>query len=1611
MNTLKKLLNGRILMILLTILISGFTAQAQTYKLSVANEALVSPTVYEFDIYLASGTTTVELSSFQFGLAYDTSILMGGTITFARIAGTSDFPANYTAGTITFPANIYVVGGINCRYLNSASGSLPAGGAGNGVILPATGSNCAAPGLRINRFRVTNSVPFRTNSTFKHVWSTAVGAGRTNTTVSAFSGANSVAITVAANNYNYNQAGACNTNVILNPATACAVVALETGTTPVSCFGASDGTATISLSGDGTTATGTYTVDGGAPIAYSTNPFTVSGLTAGSHNIVVTTSTPCTASTSVLIVEPSQPSAPTVACYETATWNIATCAWVVSGTQPPMPTGLACWQTATFNNTTCAWEVSGTQPAMPTLACYETAIFNTSTCVWDVTGTQPPAPTGLACYETATFNTSTCVWDVTGTQPAMPTVACYETATFNNTTCVWDVTGTQPPAPTGLACYETATFNNSTCVWDVTGTQPAMPTLACYQTATFNTATCVWDVTGTQPPAPTGLACYETATFNNTTCVWDVTGTQPPAPTGLACYETATFNTATCVWDVSGTQPPAPTGLACYETATFNNSTCTWDVSGTQPPMPTLACYQTATFNTATCVWDVSGTQPPMPTGLACFETATFNNNTCAWDVTGTQPPAPTGLACYQTATFNNITCVWDVTGTQPPAPTGLACYETATFNNTTCVWDVTGTQPPAPTGLACWQTATFNNSTCIWDISGSQPPMPTGLACYQTATFNTATCVWDISGSQPPMPTGLACYETATFNNTTCVWDVSGTQPPMPTLACYQTATFNTATCVWDVSGTQPPAPTGLACYQTATFNNNTCIWDVTGTQPPAPTGLACWQTATFNTSTCVWDVTGSQPPAPTGLACWQTATFNTATCVWDVSGSQPPAPTGLACWQTATFNTATCVWDVTGTQPPAPTGLACYQTATFNTSTCVWDISGSPLVVTATPSGTITCFGGTVSVTVSATGGNPPYSGTGNFMQAAGSTTYTVSDAGTCTGTASVTLTEPGKVEGIASSTPANCGSTNGTASVVASGGDGVYTYLWSDGQTNSTATGLAVGPYTVTITDGTGCTGTASTTVGGAGGQPDDAGAISGPAGACINTCGVVYSVAPVSGAATYLWTLPAGVTGSSTTNSITLCFDNTYAGGFLCVTPENTCGVGAQSCINIPVITVRPAQPGFIVGNPNPCGPVIETYSIPPSANALSYVWSVTGAGVVILSGQGTNTVQVSFPATHGQSVIGVYASNCVGITSRRSTTLTGIPTHSSPLTGPGYVCAGSTDIAYSISAAIGAGSSYEWSTTGDISVAGAQGSTSQTFNFGPSFTTGTISVSTSSSCGTFTRTYTIRSTASQPGSIAGPSKNLCGQSGVTYSIAPVADATSYNWTVPAGVNITANTGLSITVDFTAGFTGTGNICVSATNGCGNGIARCYSVSALTAPPASPTGSASVCKSASGVVYSILPVAGATGYLWSISGGATIVPAGTSATVNFNSATSATAVITVNAVNGCGFSQPGKKVVAVNLGCRNADNMVSAADFSAYPNPTNGMITVNFQATKSAKYSVKVIDLLGNVMINNVVSATEGANMQELNLSNVAKGMYLLSIETEGTTAQTLRVVVE
>ena len=142
------------------------------------------------------------------------------------------------------------------------------------------------------------------------------------------------------------------------------------------------------------------------------------------------------------------------------------------------------------------------------------------------------------------------------------------------------------------------------------------------------------------------------------------------------------------------------------------------------------------------------------------------------------------------------------------------------------------------------------------------------------------------------------------------------------------------------------------------------------------------------------------------------------------------------------------------------------------------------------------VPCFGGnngSATVTVTGVSGTPVInwssgaSGSTATNLSAGTYTYTFSDAipaHTFTGT--VIITQPGAAM-VASLTTVDvscAGSTNGQAiASVVSGGSPPFNYAWSGGQPNNAiASNLSVGNMTVTITDGLGCTATATGVISG-------------------------------------------------------------------------------------------------------------------------------------------------------------------------------------------------------------------------------------------------------------------------------------------------------------------------------------------------------------------------------------------------------------------------------------------------------------------------------------------------------------------------------------------------
>ena len=115
------------------------------------------------------------------------------------------------------------------------------------------------------------------------------------------------------------------------------------------------------------------------------------------------------------------------------------------------------------------------------------------------------------------------------------------------------------------------------------------------------------------------------------------------------------------------------------------------------------------------------------------------------------------------------------------------------------------------------------------------------------------------------------------------------------------------------------------------------------------------------------------------------------------------------------------------------------------------------------------------------------------GNITAGANTLNPTVNEPGTytltvtnnnngCTQTAQAEVQElPTVTAGISGQTNVLCfGENNGSAMASGNGGNGLFTYTWSNGMTGNMVTGLSEGSYVVTISDGNNCTATASVTI---------------------------------------------------------------------------------------------------------------------------------------------------------------------------------------------------------------------------------------------------------------------------------------------------------------------------------------------------------------------------------------------------------------------------------------------------------------------------------------------------------------------------------------------------
>ncbi len=207
---------------------------------------------------------------------------------------------------------------------------------------------------------------------------------------------------------------------------------------------------------------------------------------------------------------------------------------------------------------------------------------------------------------------------------------------------------------------------------------------------------------------------------------------------------------------------------------------------------------------------------------------------------------------------------------------------------------------------------------------------------------------------------------------------------------------------------------------------------------------------------------------------------------------------------------------------------------------------------------------------------------------------------------------------------------------------------------------------------------------------------AGSITGSSSVNAGASGVAYSIASVSGALSYTWTVPSGASVASGlgTTSITVNYSCSATSGNVTVIPTNGSCSGASSSLAVTVTGVGAA--GSISGPTTVCaGQTGVGYSIFSVNGATTYTWAVPSGATI--SGQGSTSITVNWGSIAGSvTVTPANANGCTGNGSSLSVAVNAAP---GILSGPSpqTVCAGGS-ASFTVSTS-GAGLSYQWQKNG------------------------------------------------------------------------------------------------------------------------------------------------------------------------------------------------------------------------------------------------------------------------------------------------------------------------
>ena len=408
-------------------------------------------------------------------------------------------------------------------------------------------------------------------------------------------------------------------------------------------------------------------------------------------------------------------------------------------------------------------------------------------------------------------------------------------------------------------------------------------------------------------------------------------------------------------------------------------------------------------------------------------------------------------------------------------------------------------------------------------------------------------------------------------------------------------------------------------------------------------------------------------------------------------------------------------------------------------------------------------------------------------------------------------------------------------------------------------------------------------------------------SGEQSVCPNAI-KTYSVTPSANVQTYQWTVPSGASITAGQGSPTITVNwGTSTGGQVCMTPNNACGAGAQSCLNVSVTQTVPNS-FAIQGSTNVCAGNITTYSVTSSPAVTNYNWIIP-SGATIVSGQNTPSITVNWGSSTGGQICMTPSNTCgTGAQNCLSVVIIGIIPNTFDIQGSKSLCPGAVTTYFVTSNP--SVMNYNWTVPSGATITSGQGTSSITVNWGTS-TGGQVCMTPSNSCNTGSQNcITVAISTVQPNvlDIQGPSE-VCPGATAKYFVANDPSVTEYKWILPSGVTALSTLNQAqIDVRFDANTNA--KIILEIKNACQLSRQMFLDVVVKTVVPDLPSiiGTTTVCSN-DNTNFNVANNPAITKYTWSVPTGATITSGQGSSSIQVAWGTATSGQVCLEVENAC------------------------------------------------------------------------------------------------------------